>query len=1053
MNYKKTSVKNISRIFLLSACLSLCSGSLAGQKAAWQDETIPSAGKLPGRTQVYSYDTRASQNILSLNGLWKFFWAEDESGIPQGFEALSFNHQGWNDLNVPANWELNGYGTAIYTNHPYEFAPFNPQAPALPAKNPVGVYRKFVEIPADWSGERIFLNIGGAKSGCYVYVNGKEVGYNEDSKNPAEYDITNQVKQGNNLIAFKIYRWSTGSYLECQDFWRISGIERDVLLYKQPRTHIFDYTVTTPLENMAPDGLTAQKGSVQVLVQLGNTEDAERVAEVKLSLAGKTVTVPVTLPARSPMQANIAVSLPDVSLWSAEKPVLYDATLSLLQNGKESQAFRFKVGFREVKVVGNQFLVNGKAVKIKGVNIHEHHERTGHVVSREDLEHDIRLMKQNNINAVRCCHYPQPGFFYDLCDQYGLYVCDEANIESHGMGYNLAKGRTLGNNPGFLNAHMERTENMYLRNKNHPSITFWSLGNEAGNGYNFYMTYNYLKAVDPTRPVQYERALLEWNTDLFVPQYPGAEDLAKWSEMKTDRPYIMSEYAHAMGNSTGNFKDLWEIIYRSKNLQGGFIWDWIDQGFLVKDKDGNDFWAYGGDFGEQTPSDGNFLCNGIVGPNRQPNPGMNEVRHVYQNVLVEPAGEESYKVINRFYFTTVDSLSYTIAALPQKYGLKAKTLTRGVFRLGLSPSDTTRINLPLSGIKFQPGFEYFVNFGTLQNGSVIAENQYRIGPREEVPEVTPAKGAPLTISENGNLLTASNNRVTFIFHKQEGCVSSYRVGGTEYLHNGFGPRPNYWRGPTDNDYGNRMPAKLQAWKVAGKAPAAIKCSGVIEGNTAVITVQYGYPELGSSNTVTYTIHPNGTVGVEAHLAPSDLPEMPRFGFRWRMPQEYNRIEYFGRGPDENYCDRKSGSLLGVYQTTAAQMYHPYVRPQENGHRTDARWLAVTNAKGKGVLICSDVFEFNTLHNSVEDFDCEDSSAPYQWEYKRPDEDHSIEKARNVLRKQTHINDIRPRDFVEVCIDRMMRGVAGDDSWGSLPYEPYRVKADIPQTFRFTIKPI
>lgn len=1052
MTHKNLSFRIPGACLLFIACTLLSMSTLYGQKAAWQDETVPSLGKVSARTEMHAYDTKAAQNTLSLNGSWKFFWAKSEAGIPQGFELPTYNHDTWNNFTVPANWEVNGYGTAIYVNHPYEFTPFNPQPPALPAENPVGVYRKFVEIPADWTGNRIFLNIGGAKSGCYVYINGKEVGYNEDSKNPAEYDITDQVKPGKNLIALKIYRWSTGSYLECQDFWRISGIERDVLLYKQPATHIFDYTVTTPLENMAPDGLTAQTGTARIQIDLGNTTDQEAATEIVFTVNGQSVRKAVTAMAREIMQVETAVSLHNVSLWSAEKPVLYDATLILLQNGKETESFRFKIGFREVKIIGNQFLVNGKAVKIKGVNVHEHNERTGHVVSREEVEHDIRLMKQNNINAIRCCHYPQPGFFYDLCDQYGMYVCDEANIESHGMGYNLSKGRTLGNNPDFLNAHMERTENMYLRNKNHPCVTFWSLGNEAGNGYNFYMTYNYLKNVDPTRPVQYERALLEWNTDLFVPQYPGAEDLAKWSEMKTDRPYIMSEYAHAMGNSTGDFKDLWDIIYASGNLQGGFIWDWIDQGILTKDKNGKAFWAYGGDFGEQTPSDGNFLCNGIVGPNRKPNPAMDEIRHVYQNVWIEPAGENTYKVINRFYFTTVDSIAYTITALPRKYGEKAKNLVSKQVKLNLAPCETTLIEIPTPGLRFSDDFEYFINFHTTLHGTTVATNQYRIGSQANFRPITETKGAKITITRDNDNTIASNNKVTFAINAA-GEIYSYRVSGVEYLHNGFGPRPNYWRGPTDNDYGNGMPSKLQAWKQAGKKAANVQVESAETGNTATLTVRYKYPETGNNNTVTYTVHPDGSVDIESNLTSSTLAEMPRLGLRWRMPQEYNRIEYFGRGPGENYCDRKSGSPIGVYKTTAEQMYHPYVRPQENGHRTDARWLAVTNAKGKGLLICSDIFEFNTLRNSVEDFDCEDSSAPYQWEYKRPDENRSVEKARNVLRKQTHISDIQPRDFVEVCIDKMMRGVAGDDSWGAEPYEPYRVKANVPQTFRFTIQPL
>ncbi|MEG1511793.1 MAG: glycoside hydrolase family 2 TIM barrel-domain containing protein [Bacteroidales bacterium] len=1062
-----------------------CAAHLYGQKPAWQDETVPSFGKMPARVQLAMLKQRP--DTISLNGSWKFLWVENPRQIPQNFADPGYTPANWDHFNVPANWEVNGYGTAIYVNHPYEFKPFQPQAPLLPNDNPVGLYRKTITIPQDWDGSRIILNIGGAKSGCYVYINGTEIGYNEDSKNPAEYDLTNFVKPGKNLIALKIYRWSTGSYLECQDFWRISGIERDVYLFRQPQTHLHDFTANAVLHQISRDGLTSNNAEVALNVELINNHKTVQHLKLEFSLAGgEIVAVTQEVELQPSTAKSIRIICPvhkAVQLWSAEKPLLYDATIKVTQGGKESEAYSFKFGFRKIEIMGNRLLVNGKAIKIKGVNMHEHNQYTGHVISKADIEHDIRLMKQNNINAIRCCHYPQPYFFYDLCDTYGMYVCDEANIESHGMGYNLRKGGTLGNNPAFFNAHMERTINMYKRNKNHPSIIFWSLGNEAGNGYNFYETYKYLKAADTTRPVQYERALLEWNTDLFVPQYPSAADLAQWSLTATDRPYIMSEYAHAMGNSTGNFKDLWDIIYSAPNLQGGFIWDWIDQGLLISHKDGKKFWAYGGDFGKDTPSDGNFLCNGIVGPNRKPHPAINEIRHVYQNVQIEPAGDAQsginmnlltdhalhLSVINRHYFTAVDSILYEIKAFPKTYGRKPLPKSTARFLAVHVPADdTSLITIPLNTIHFAPDYEYFINLSVPVNGQIVAQNQYkintvsgnkitqnitRVGENTKNSRTANHRSGKLQIAQANNIITVSNNAVTFAVNTRSGGVISYKVKGEEYINEQFGIRPNYWRGPTDNDYGNKMPSKLQAWKQAGKELKIISHKIAQKGEDVILELTYGLPNVNASNIITYTLTPTGKLTVHAGLSPTCFSEMPRFGMRWRMPAQYNSIEYFGRGPNENYCDRNYGSPLGIYKTTASAMYHPYVRPQENGHRTDTRWLAITNSKGKGVLISAPSFEFNALQNSVEDFDSEDSAAPYQWENKRPNEPHAIETVRNIKPKQTHISNIVPRNFTEVCIDKMMRGVAGDDSWGAEPYEQYKVKCNRGVEFEFTVEPL
>lgn len=992
-------------------------------------------GKVSPRTQLAGAQGERYQPefVMSLNGKWDFWWSESDASYKEEFVAPGYNSSSWDKIDVPANWELNGYGTAIYTNHGYEFKPSNPQPPILPEKNAVGVYRKVIDIPANWDGREVYLNIGAAKSGCYVYVNGILVGYNEDSKNTAEYNLTPYLHKGENLVALKIYRWSTGSYLECQDFWRLSGIERDVYVFAQPKVHLFDYRITPIVEHLAEDGLIGS-GYFELDAVVKNNSKSN--ATVELSLGGALSGVEkrsVSIAAGEESLQSFKIPFEGWNLWSAETPVLYDGSIALSQGGNVSEKVAFKFAPRKVEIIGNQLLVNGKAIKIKGVNIHEHNQYTGHVISREQMESDIKLMKAHNFNAIRCSHYPQPAYFYELCDEYGIYVCDEANIESHGMYYNLRKGGTLGNDLRFYNGHMARVKNMYWRNKNYTSIIYWSMGNEAGNGYNFYQTFLYLKDLDKVRPVQHERAILEWNTEIYCPQYPSAFKLAEWAAQETDRPYILSEYAHAMGNSTGNFKDLWDVIYAADNLQGGFIWDWVDQGILQKTKDGKEFWAYGGDFGVNAPSDGNFLCNGVIGPDRVPHPAMNEIKHIYQNLWIEPDGNGAYRAINRNYFTGVDHYNYEIVSVPEKYskGAKSKVILQGKVSVDIPADDTITIKLP--EFKMQQGYDYYVNFSGEQSW-----NQYPLGDNA-VPQVA-------SVSKKA--------KVEFEVDAESGLIGKYAVNGVDYLSGDFGIRPNYWRAPNDNDYGNGAPARWQAWKVYGKEnkPAEVT-DKMVDGNR-VVKVVYNLEDLGCSNVVTYTLEPSGALTVEAQMSEASLKEAPRYGLRWRMPQEFSNVRFYGRGPWENYCDRKDGAMFDIYSCNVADMYVPYVRPQENGHRVDVRWLEIKNAKGKGLVIFAmeNPFEFNALHNSIEDFDCEESDAPYQWNNFVENDPHDVGRARNVMKKQTHVSDISPRNFTEICIDSRMTGVGGDNSWGAETYEKYKVLTSQPQRLCFKIIP-
>nr|WP_235331161.1 glycoside hydrolase family 2 TIM barrel-domain containing protein [Bacteroides fragilis] len=1080
------------------------------KKPYWQDVQVVAVNKEYPRSSFMTYENRAnaltgkfekSKYYQLLNGTWKFYFVDSYKNLPANITDPSVSTADWTDIKVPGNWEVQGHGVAIYTNHGYEFQPRNPQPPTLPEANPVGVYRRDIDIPADWDGRDIYLHLAGAKSGVYVYINGQEVGYSEDSKNSAEFLINKFVKPGKNVLTLKIYRWSTGSYLECQDFWRISGIERDVFLYSQPKAALKDFRVTSTLDDTYKDGIfklgadLRNNGSAasnmalvyELLDAKGNVvATGEKTADVA---AGETRTV------------SFDQTLPGVKTWTSEAPNLYKLVMTVKENGKVNEIIPFNVGFRRIEIkpieqlAGNGkpyvcLFINGQPLKLKGVNIHEHNPATGHYMTEELMRKDFELMKQHNLNTVRLCHYPQDRRFYELCDEYGLYVYDEANIESHGMYYDLKKGGTLGNNPEWLKAHMDRTINMFERNKNYPSLTFWSLGNEAGNGYNFYQTYLWLKDADKNimdRPVNYERAQWEWNSDMYVPQYPGAQWLEAMGKRGSNRPIAPSEYSHAMGNSNGNLWDQWKAIYKYPNLQGGYIWDWVDQGIDAVDENGRHFWTYGGDYGVNTPNDGNFCCNGIVSPDRTPHPAMAEVKYVHQNVAFEPVDPANGKFLvkNRFYFTNLQKymISYTIKA-------NGKTVKGGKMSVNVEPQGSKEITIPVSGLKSKPGTEYFIYFNVTTTepeplipvGHEIAYEQFRLPV--EPSERTFATGGPtLKVSAEGNELSASSSKVSFVFDKKTGLVSSYKVGGTEYFKDGFGLQPNFWRAPNDNDYGNGNPKRLQVWKQSSKNFNVVDANIVMDGKDAVLTANY-LLAAGNLYIVTYRIHPSGVVKADFTFTSTDMEaakteaseatlmatftpgsdaarkaasklEVPRIGVRFRLPAEMNQVEYFGRGPEENYVDRNAGTLIDLYKTTADNMYFPYVRPQENGHHTDTRWLTLNKKGGKGLTIYADkTIGFNALRNSVEDFDGEETvSRPYQWLNRDAGElVHDESKAKDQLPRKTHINDISPRNFVEVCVDMKQQGVAGYNSWGARPEPGYNIPANQEYKWGFTIVP-
>ena len=1038
----------------------------------WQDINVTSVNAETRRTETVFFPTREaalqesfrqSPNYVDLNGTWDFRYFDDHHEMEAFVEEVAGTASQaieWNPIRVPGNWEVQGYGIAIYTNQPYDFCPKDPQPPTLPEVVPGGVYHRQFTVPAQWVGRRVYLNLAAAKSGVYVYVNGREVGYSEDSKSLARYDISPYVREGENDLLLKIYRYSAGSYLECQDFWRISGIERDVYLSSEASgATLRDFRVVSTLDETLTDGL------FRLRVEGDIPDFGWQLLDRKDTLV---------LEGQGPVRdsATFEGRVPQVRPWSAETPNLYQLVLRV---GDEYT--RFHVGFRRLEIkdypIGDErtvrcFLVNGQPVKFKGVNLHEHSESTGHYTDREQILQDLTLMRAANINAIRTCHYPQPREFYELCDSLGFYVYDEANIESHGMGYRPE--RTLGNNPDWYAKHEDRILNMYRRTANYPCVTILSLGNEAGNGENFYRCYSLLKDLEregQNRPVCYERAEYDWNTDMIVPQYPGADWFRAMGEGYGDRPVCPSEYAHAMGNSTGSLDLQWEAIYAWPHLQGAFIWDWVDQGLAATDSLGRKYWNYGGDYGKDAPSDANFLCNGIVNPDRNPHPGYWEVRHVYQDAAVVGRIPEkgAFRLVNRFYFRDLNDfkLSYTILADGEK-------VKDGVFAFNelvtVGPQGYFDFTLPMP--KFEPKKEYFINFSLtalhdgplVKKGQEIAADQILLHAPVLAPKA-PAR-APVSVYENEERIVLTSGKAELEFDRGLGRITYWRIDGDDLVDPAFGIRPNYWRGPTDNDYGNGLPRRDQAWKQASLTPE-VDSLAVSDGGR--ITVRYKLPN-GAKLLGTIELLAGGALRLGGDFRGGDRPDrpaawneqkpeqandIPRIGIRTRVPQgQWDRFRYYGRGPVENYCDRFSGAFVGVYESTPEQEFYPYVRPQETGHHTGMRWLEGTSFT---VLAVDEPFECNVLKQYLEDLDSEEATwCDYQWNNFDPAAEKDPAKVRNAMRRQTHLIDIPVRETVEISIDARMAGVGGYDSWGSWPEQDRNLWDNRDYSWRFLLVP-
>jgi beta-galactosidase len=1006
----------------------------------WENPAVVAIGKEPPHATLFPFETRElaltrerarSTYYQLLSGRWKFNWVRKPADRPVEFYREGYDDSDWAEIPVPGNWEVNGFGVPIYLNIPYEFEENPPYIHH--DYNPVGSYRRTFEIPDSWADREIFIHFGAVKSAMYLWVNGQRVGYSQGSKLPAEFNITHYVRSGENTLAVEIYRWSDGSYLECQDFWRISGIERDVFLWAAPKVHIRDFFARAGLDDSYEDGV------LDVSAQVVNYRSAA-VAGWSLSLelldaAGGSVVEArrpdIALEPGAELSVEFQETIRTPARWTAETPDLYNLLLTVAdERGTTVEVVTARVGFRTVEIKDGLLQLNGVPITIKGVNRHEHDPITGHVVSEERMLQDITLMKQLNINAVRTSHYPNDPRWYELADEHGLYIIDEANIESHGRGYH--PDTTFGNDPAWEIAHLDRTIRMVERDKNHPSIIIWSLGNEAGNGVNFYATYRWAKERDRTRPVQYERATLDWNTDIYAPMYPGFQRLIDYAESHDDRPLIMCEYAHAMGNSVGNFADYWEIIDSYPNLQGGFIWDWVDQGLLTTNADGDTIFGYGGDFGPpDTPSDGNFLLNGIVFPDRRPHPSALEAKRIYQYVDVEPSRLAEGRVIvhNDYDFRRTDDLVLVWSLLEDGH-----VVDRGeIVDLDIAPGASRALEIPFKLPDREPvsGAEYYLNLsfrtwgaaGLLPAGHEVAFHQFQLPIAAPLPAAAALEAMPpLELEDDETAVTVRGSNFAITLDKGVGVLASYVYDGTELILGG--PQPNFWRAPTDNDFGGDWQRRLALWRDAGARRTVWRVTVMQPAPQLVMIRTRARLEAGrSSYSTLYTIFGDGAVIVENHFEPGDegLPRMPRFGMQMTLPRQFSNLEWFGRGPHESYWDRKTSAAVGVYHSTVAESFHPYIRPQENGNKTDVRWMALTNDEGFGLLITGmPLLSISALHYTIDDLDPGES------------------------KQQRHAGELVERDLVNLNIDYKQMGVGGINSWGptalprySLYYGEYR----------------
>lgn len=1027
------------KLNLLVCCLSLLGTAAFAQKNEWQDPNVNEINRAPMHTHYFAYKNEdsalkgckeASENFMSLNGQWKFFWVKDADMRPTDFYQVNYNDKGWKNMNVPGLWELNGYGDPVYVNVGYPWrSQFKNNPPEVPLENNhVGSYRKEINLPADWKGKEIFAHFGSVTSNMYLWVNGQFVGYSEDSKLEAEFNLTKYLKPGKNLIAFQVFRWCDGTYLEDQDFMRLSGVGRDCYLYVRNPKYIRDIRVT-------PD-LDAQYKDATLNVEL-NLKGSGTVDLKLIDPKGQTVATS-SVKGSGRISTDMAVTNPEK--WSAEIPALYTLVASLKDGNNELEVIPVKVGFRKIELKNAQILVNGQPVLFKGADRHEMDPDHGYVVSPERMIQDIKIMKEFNINAIRTCHYPDNNLWYDLCDKYGIYLVAEANVESHGMGYG---DKTLAKNPSYAKAHMERNQRNVQRGYNHPSIIFWSLGNEAGFGPNFEACYTWIKNEDKTRAVQYEQAGTNEFTDIYCPMYRDYKGCEEYCKGNVDKPLIQCEYAHAMGNSQGGFKEYWDLIRKYPKYQGGFIWDFVDQSQRWKTKDGKSFYSYGGDWNKYDASDNNFLDNGLISPDRKPNPHMYEVGHIYQSIWATPANLANgiINVYNENFFRNLNGYYAEWELLAD-----GEVIQTGMIKdLDVAPQQTKPVKLDYSTEGVCKCKELLLNIAfklkkadqLLPAGFTVAKNQLAIRPYEakklaiqNQKKTNLAVVAP-TVKENDRYyLIVDGENFRLDFDRADGFLCRYDANGMSMLNDGSKLTPNFWRAPTDNDMGANLQNKYAAWKEPGLKLTSLTSN--TENDMVTVKAEYAMDKVKAKLYLTYTINNEGAIQVTQKMVAdksAEISDMFRFGMQFQMPEEFEQINYYGRGPVENYSDRNNVTDLGKYKQTVDEQFYPYIRPQETGTKTDIRWWKQTNKGGNGLMFEADApFSASALHYSIESLDD------------------------GTKKEQRHSELVPEADYTNICIDKAQMGLGCINSWGHLPMEKYRLHYG-DYEFSFILKPI
>jgi beta-galactosidase len=1060
----KTSIL-FNRTAAMWLSVTICaSAAMAEDRPEWNDINVirenteaPRANfhAFPNPAAAIKADVGEDDYYRSLNGTWKFKYSDSPSSRPVGFFEDGYDLSDWADTPVPSNWERHGYGYPIYVNVPYPFDIDEPNVPT--GENPVGSYQRVFEVPSNWAGRDVFVRFGAVSSAFYLWVNGEYVGYSEGSKTASEFNITEVAKPGNNTIAVEVYRWSTGSYLEDQDFWSLSGIQRDVHLYARSKQRVRDYFAHTPLTNGFKDGdfsidielvnneTMAKSGTLSVQILDGETPVLEKSSKLSLK-PGLT-------------QQKLSGLIRNVKPWSAEIPNQYTLLIELSDDqGKTLEAISQRIGFRTVEITNGRFLVNGKLVKLKGANLHEHHDVTGHVVDEATMLEDIRLMKAANLNAVRNSHYPQPERWYELTSEYGLYMVDEANIESHGYGYDHDK--TLGNKPHWKEHHLDRTKRMLERSKNYPSVVIWSLGNEAGDGVNLGATYNWIKSRDLSRPVQYEtegdiNLVGESHSDFYSSMYWRHWDLEQYAQTHNDRPFVLIEYAHSMGNSTGNLKEYWDVINKHEVLAGGFIWDWVDQGLLEHDEDGIPYWTYGGDYGPtDVPSSGNFNFNGVIFPDRSIQPAYWEVKYAYQEVdfaAIHLIGGE-VKVSNNYDFLSLDGFH-----LNWKLTDNGNAISEGSSEnLGIAAGSSKTVKLWTSLPKQTPGHEYYLTLhliskdarSLLPAGHEYASEQFELANLAEAAKQAQPPRGKIRLKQNGNLLSISGKGFSYGFDTETALLSSINYGENELMLKPM--QPNFWRAPIDNDFGNYMPDWAAVWRDAGSNRRLLDLSSEKQDRgSVVVTADYAFDDADGNEiarwSAIYTINAAGELHVSNRFdRQADLPVLPRLGMNLELIRPLDEVQWYGRGPFENYSDRKLAAHVGIYQNKVEDHYVAYMRPQENGYKTDVRWLSLTDNKQSGISFeADDLISFGVHHNRLEDF-----VPPVKIAITSEDGPGARDDEKRV---NIHVNDIKPRELISVDIDLGQMGVGGDDSWGKRTLQKYSLNQQS-YNYGFTIKP-